>query len=68
MKNILSYYYSLHPDEIHYLDGKYFFEYLDNRYVFEPFKRPLSDIDPIYKINSQMLNRELLVHEIILNS
>lgn len=68
MKNILNYYYSLHPDEVSHKDNKYFFEYLDCKYVFEPFTRPLSDIDCLYKINKEMISRELLVHEIIINN
>ena len=68
MKNILNYYYSLHPDEVSHKDNKYFFEYLDCKYVFEPFTRPLSDIDCLYKINKEMVSRELLVHEIIINN
>ncbi len=68
MKNILNYYYSLHPDEISHKDNKYFFDYLDCKYVFEPFQRPLSDLDCLYKINKEMITREILVHEIILNN
>lgn len=68
MKNILAYYYSLHPEEIHHKDDKYFFEYLDSKYVFEPFKRPLGDIDCLYKVNRQMTTQNLLVHEIIINN
>lgn len=68
MKNILNYYYSLHPDEVSHKDNKYFFEYLDCKYVFEPFTRPLSDIDCLYKINREMISREILVHEIIINN
>lgn len=68
MKNILNYYYSLYPNEVRYNNEKYFFEYMDSKYVFEVFKRPLSDIDSIYKINRQMIQRDILVHEIILNN
>lgn len=67
MKNILAYYYGFHPDEISHKDDKYFFECYGNKYVFEPFNRPLSDVDCLYKINKEMLSRNLLVHEIILN-
>lgn len=67
MKNILAYYYGFHTDEISHKENKYFFEYSGNKYVFEPFNRPLSDIDCLYKINREMIKRNLLVHEIILN-
>ena len=68
MKNILAYYYSIHPSEISHKDDKYFFEYFDNEYVFEPFRRPMSDVECLYNINKEMLKRNLLVHEIILNN
>ena len=68
MKNILGYYYGLHPEEISYKDNKYFFEYRDRKYVFEPFERPLGDIECLYKINKQMIERDILVHEIIPNN
>ncbi len=68
MKNILAYYYGLHPDEISHLDDKYFFTYMDKNYVFQIFSRPLSDVDSLYKINRQMIERNILVHEIIINN
>lgn len=68
MKNILGYYYGLHPEEVSYKDNKYFFEYRDRKYVFEPFERPLGDIECLYKINKQMIERNILVHEIIPNN
>lgn len=68
MKNILSYYYGLHPEEIMHIKDSYYFDYNSSRYVFETFKRPLNDINCLYKINKQMINRNLLVHEIILNN
>ncbi len=68
MKNILAYYYSLHPNEIHHKNDIYFFEYLNVKYVFQLFVRPLSDIDALYKMNRQMIERGILVHEIIINN
>jgi len=68
MKNILAYYYSLHPSEISHKDDKYFFEYVDCNYVFQIYDRPLSDVDSLYKVNKQMIERNLLVHEIIINN
>lgn len=67
MKNVLAYYYELHPDEISYRDKKYFFSYHASKYVFEEYNRPLSDIESLYKINKEMISRRLLVHEIIIN-
>ncbi|MEG2351469.1 MAG: hypothetical protein RSA10_02995 [Bacilli bacterium] len=68
MKNILNYYYSLHPDIISKKDDNYSFEYMNSNYVLTPFNRPLADVDCLYKINRIMLSRGLLVHEIILNN
>lgn len=67
MKNILNYYYGLYPDEILYKDEKYFFEVDNSKYVLETVDRPLSDIDALYKINKEMLDNNILVHEIKLN-
>lgn len=68
MKNILAFYYSLHPEEIHHKDDKYFFEYMNSSYVFEVFMRPLSDIDALYNVNKQMIERGILTHEMIVNN
>lgn len=68
MKNILSYYYNLHPEQISYKNNKYFFEYLSFKYVFEPLIRPITDIRALYKINKEMIARDILVHEIITNN
>ena len=68
MKNILAYYYSLHPNEISHKDNKYFFEYMGNNYVFQVYDRPLSDIDSLYEINKKMIEKDILVHEMIVNN
>ena len=68
MNNILAYYYSLHPKEISHVDDKYFFEYLNSNYVFMLFDRPISDVDPLFKVNKEMISRNILVHEIITNN
>ena len=49
MKNILNYYYNIYPLDILYKDNKYFFEYNNNKYVFEKITRPISDINSLYK-------------------
>ena len=67
MKNVLSYYYDLHPDTISYMDDKYFFEYSNSNYVLERLKRPEGDIEYLYDINKQMIKKDILVHEIKLN-
>lgn len=67
MKNVIAYYYGIHANEIIHRNDKYFFEYSNNKYVFEPYNRPIEDIDSLYKINKEMINNNLLVHEIVLN-
>lgn len=68
MDNILSYYYNIHPSEISHVKDKYFFSYQDRNYIFEKFTRPITDIDALYNINKKMIDKNILVHEIILNS
>lgn len=67
MKNIIAYYYGMHIDKIIHRNDKYFFEYSNQEYVFEPYNRPIEDIDSLYKINGEMINNNILVHEIVLN-
>lgn len=68
MENILSYYYGLHPENIKKEEEKYFFEYENNKYVLEAFKRPIEDVYDLYNMNVKMVEKSLLVHEIILNN
>lgn len=68
MDNILNYYYSLHPSVITKENDNYFFEDMGNRYVLQPFNRPISDVEALYNVNKEMLKRNILVHEIILNN
>ena len=51
MKNIIAYYYGMHIDKIIHRNDKYFFEYSNQEYVFEPYNRPIEDIDSLYKRN-----------------
>lgn len=67
MKNIIAYYYDLHPTEILQKEGEYTFTYQDNNYVFQVFERPIEDVDFLYELNKKMLKKNLLVHEIIKN-
>lgn len=68
MENILSYYYDLHPESIKKEEEKYFFEYENNKYVLQQYKRPLEDIYDLYNMNAKMVEKGILVHEIILNN
>lgn len=68
MKNIIAYYYSFHPSNIYYHDDNYFFSYLDENYVLSLFKRPVSDASILYDLNKKMLEKNILMHEIIINN
>ena len=68
MKNILGYYYNVHPLEISHTKDTYFFEYNNNKYVFRVCKRPIDDLKALYEVNKEMLKKDILVHEIILNN
>lgn len=68
MKNILGYYYNVHPLEISHTKDTYFFEYNNNKYVFIVCKRPIDDLKALYEVNKEMLKKDILVHEIILNN
>ena len=68
MKNIIAYYYNLHPEKLLNVNNNYFFNYQDNNYVFQVFERPITDIDALYKVNKEMIQRNILVHEIIENN
>lgn len=67
MNNIISYYYDLHPQNIINRNNKYFFEYNNRNFIFERFERPINDIDGLYKINKEMIVKNILFHEIIKN-
>lgn len=68
MKNILAYYYKVHPKEISYINNQYIFTYKGNNYVLLVFDRPISDANSLYKLNLEMIGRNILVHKIIVNS
>lgn len=67
MNNIIDYYYNLEPNEIIFKDDKYFFDYENNSYVLEKVTRPITDIEALYNLNKVMLERNILVHKIVLN-
>ena len=67
MKNIISYYYNLHPFEVYKKNSNYFFEYLDNNYVFEAIDIPITDIYSLYNLNEDIIKRDVLTNKMILN-
>ena len=67
MKNVINYYYNINPSNIYQKDKYFMFSYNDENYCFITYNRPFEEIKGLYELNLQMLNSNLLVHEIILN-
>lgn len=67
MNNTIDYYYSLQPDELIFRNEKYFFDCENKSYVLEKVSRPITDIEALYNLNKVMIERNILVHKIILN-
>ncbi|MDD4036012.1 MAG: hypothetical protein PHS45_01650 [Bacilli bacterium] len=67
MKNVINYYYNLYPDNIRQENRDFNFIYLDDNYYFIPYNRPIEEVIPLFELNKEMINKGLLVHEIITN-
>lgn len=67
MNNIIDYYYGLESNELVFKNEKYFFEYENKSYALEKVNRPITDIEALYNLNKVMLERNILVHKIVLN-
>ena len=58
MNNYINFYYELYPDDI---------VKKGNHYYFVTYDRDVNEADTLYKLNKEMISRNSLVHEIILN-
>jgi spore coat protein YutH len=67
MNNYLNYYYNLFPEEVHQLHHFFYFHLNNEKYYFIVYDRPIEEVKPIYELNTEMINRNSLVHEIIIN-
>lgn len=67
MNNYINYYYNLYPGSIDIKNKKYYFLIGQDKYYFIPFNRPVDDIKVLLPLNTEMIKRNSLVHEIILN-
>jgi spore coat protein YutH len=67
MKNVINYYYNMSPTNIHQKDRNFTFSFEDENYYFVMYNRNIDEIKALYELNIQMLNNNLLVHEIISN-
>ena len=67
MKEIINYYYNLDPTKINKIFNYYYFYLKNELYYFIKYKRKKEDIIAIYNYNKEMLKRNILVNEIIIN-
>lgn len=67
MKNTINYYYNISINDFIKTDIDYYFFINNEEYHLVKYNRPIEDIDALFKLNNQMLNRKILVHQIILN-
>ena len=67
MNNYINFYYELYPDNIVKNKDNYTFVINNEKYYFTIYNRDIAEIDTIFKLNREMIARNSLVHEIILN-
>ena len=67
MKNTVDYYYNIRIDNLIKGSGDYYFFIGNDEYHLIKYNRPFEDINPLYKLNVEMLKRNALIHMIILN-
>ena len=67
MKNAINYYYDIYVNDIIKSEKDYYFYLNNEEYHFIVFDRPFDDIKAIYKLNMEMIKKNILVHKIILN-
>ncbi len=67
MKNAIQYYYQLYPAEIHQSNGSYQFEIHDEHYYLTPYNRSPIELQELYKISMQLLERGVYCHQFVLN-
>lgn len=67
MNNYINYYYSLYPENIEEQGNGYYFLIGQDRYRLIPYNRAIEDIKILTLLNDEMIKRNSLVHEIMLN-
>lgn len=67
MKNTINYYYNIRIENLVKTKEDYYFFFNNQEYHFIKYNRPIEDIEALYRLNQEMLNRRILVHQIILN-
>ena len=67
MKNVINYYYNLYPEKIFQNKNEYYFFINNIIYIFIEYKEDIKDIEKIYNMHLDILNRNMYIHPIILN-
>ena len=67
MKNAIRYYYNLYADNIHQVEKQYRFKIEKENYVLYPVDIAIEDMNDIYQLSEQLINRGIMCHKIILN-
>lgn len=68
MENVINYYYSLYPDNIHQNEKGYYFKINETRYFFTKYTGDVKDIQRIYDMHINLLNKNFYIHPIVLNN
>ena len=68
MKNVINYYYSLYPDNIHQTEKGYYFIINQTRYILTKYLDDPKNIQKIYEMHMYLLNQNFYVHPIVLNN
>ncbi|MFA5602780.1 MAG: hypothetical protein WDA21_03530 [Bacilli bacterium] len=67
MKNVINYYYNLYPEVIRQINNHFLFPINNDKYYLVPYERPLNEIKDIFSLHQELIKKNILVHEIILN-
>lgn len=68
MENAIKYYYNMNPNNIEKRQNNYLFEYDDELYYLEESSYDEKRIIEVYELNRLMINNQIFVHEILLNT
>ena len=67
MKNVINYYYNILFDDIHQTKQGFYFDINDTRYFFILFEGDIASLQNTYKLQEELLQRNIYVHQIVLN-
>ena len=67
MKNVINYYYNIFFNDIHQRKQNFYFDLNDVRYFFILFEGDITSLQTAYKLQEELIQRNIYVHQIILN-